>query len=78
MGNNCFNFPQFAMDDFTYMGAAETTMPKTTYHQDAVEITGCDKFKEYMNGMVMFEDIYDLCSTQGNSVTLPLEDQLIM
>lgn len=72
MANNCFNLPPLAIDDFPQISLAETTTLKPIeHHQDAM---GCDKFKEYMKGSVMFEDIFDLCSTQGNFTILPIED----
>ncbi|KAL2937183.1 NAC domain-containing protein 86 [Bienertia sinuspersici] len=72
MGNNYFNLPPLAIDDFPQMNLSETTMLKPLDHQDQNMV--CDKFKEYMKGAVMFEDIFDLCSTQGTSINLPLED----
>jgi len=75
MTNNCFNLTPLAMDDFPQINMGEPTMWKVTEHQDNM---GCDKFKEYMKGSVMFEDIFDLCSTQASSITLPLEDWYII
>lgn len=71
MTNSCFNLTPLVIDDFPQINMGEATMWKATEHQDNV---GCDKFKEYMKGSVMFEDIFDICSTQASSITLPLED----
>lgn len=77
MANNYFNLPPLAIDDFPQMNLSETTMalkPIDHHHQQEMNNLGCDKFKEYMKG-AMFEDIFDLCATQGTtSINLPLED----
>ncbi|XP_021775769.1 NAC domain-containing protein 86-like [Chenopodium quinoa] len=75
MANNYFNLPPLAIDDFPQMNISETTMSlKPIDHHQEMSNLGCDKFKDYMKGAIMFEDIFDLCSTQGTSINLPLED----
>ncbi|CAO2813807.1 unnamed protein product [Amaranthus hypochondriacus] len=75
MGNNCFNYlPPLTMDDyFPQMNLSETTITKPIDHRQESNLV-CDKFKDYVKGAVMFEDIFDLCSTHGTSINLPLED----
>ncbi|KAK9666824.1 hypothetical protein RND81_14G213800 [Saponaria officinalis] len=71
MASNYFNLPPLGMEDFPQINISGTPIFKPIDHHDTI---GCDKFKEYMKGSIMFEDIFDLCSTQGNSIPLPLED----
>ena len=75
MADNCFNYlPPLTMDDyFPQMNLSETTITKSIDHHQQSNL-GCDKFKDYVKGAVMFEDIFDLCSTRGTSINLPLAD----
>ncbi|KAL9231832.1 hypothetical protein vseg_007002 [Gypsophila vaccaria] len=72
MASNYFNLPPLGIEDFPQINISGTPIFKPIDHQDTT--IGCDKFKEYMKGSIMFEDIFDLCSTQGNSIPLPLEE----
>ena len=73
MSSNYFNLPPLGIDDFPQINISGTTTFKLIDHHQETSI-GCDKFKDYMKGSIMFEDIFDLCSTQGSSIPLPLED----
>lgn len=61
--------PPLELEDFPQINIAETKPAKSEIMEDYVMY---DKYKDCMNGTL--EEIFSLCSSQDNSISLSMQD----
>ncbi|KAK9266669.1 hypothetical protein L1049_000831 [Liquidambar formosana] len=64
-------YPPLALEDFPQINIMEAKPSKA---ESIDEFMMYDRYRDYMSGTTMLEEILSLCSSQENSIVLPMQD----